>query len=489
MTLDPSTESSKNSDQSSNQSPISEKATASEKKESLKLNLLIRRYFKRELVPLLADLRLAIGLLLAIAGFSILGTVIEQGQTLAFYQANYPEQPALFGFLTWKVILSLGLDHVYRTWWFLALLILFGASLTTCTFQRQLPALRWFSRTWNFYSQPRQFQKFALSAELPQGTVDQLIPLLQKRRYKIFQEGNKLYAHKGIVGRIGPIVVHASMLLILLGAIWGAMTGFFAQEMVPSGQTFQVRNIFDAGPWAAAQIPKDWSVKVNRFWIDYTPNGTIDQFYSDLSVLNQAGAEVDRQTIYVNKPLRYKGVSFYQADWGIAAVRFHLNNSPLLQLPMALLDTGGAGRLWGTWIPTKPDMSEGVSVVAKDLQGILLVYDMQGQLIGTVREGMSVDVNGITLSIAEIIGSTGLQIKADPGIPLVYTGFGLLMLGVVLSYVSHSQVWALKTQDSFYIGGRTNRAQVIFEREMLEMLDQLAPPSTAEDAKPTSSVA
>ncbi|HEY9662635.1 MAG TPA: cytochrome c biogenesis protein ResB, partial [Allocoleopsis sp.] len=135
----------------------------------------------------------------------------------------------------------------------------------------------------------------------------------------------------------------------------------------------------------------------------------------------------------------------------------------------------GQGRLWGTWIPTKPDLSEGISVIAKDLQGMLLVYDSKGNLASTVREGMSTDVNGITLSIDEIVGSTGLQIKADPGIPLVYTGFGLLMLGVIMSYFSHSQVWALQTEDKgFYIGGRTNRAQVAFEREMLEILDQLS---------------
>ncbi|MBF2001993.1 MAG: cytochrome c biogenesis protein ResB, partial [Synechococcales cyanobacterium M58_A2018_015] len=269
----------------------------------------IQRYFKRELIPLLADLRLAILLLLVIALFSVTGTVIEQGQPLSFYQANYPEHPALFGFLSWKVILTLGLDHVYRTWWFLALLILFGSSLIACTFKRQLPALRWFSRTWNFYTQPRQFQKFALSAEVEQASMSDLIPLLEQRRYRIFQQGDALYAHKGLMGRIGPIVVHIGILVILAGAIFGAMTGFFAQEMVPSGQTFQVRNIVDAGPWAAAQIPKDWSVKVNRFWIDYTPDGTIDQFYSDLSVLDRNHTEVDRQTIHVNKPLRYKGVT------------------------------------------------------------------------------------------------------------------------------------------------------------------------------------
>ncbi len=429
--------------------------------------------FRRQLLPVIADLRLAIILLLAIAFFSISGTVIEQGQSLEFYKSNYPEHPALFGFLSWKVLLTLGLDHVYRTWWFLSILILFGTSLTACTFTRQFPALK-AARRWNFYNEPRQFQKLALSAELDGGSLDSLSPLLEKRRYKVFQEGDTLYARKGIVGRIGPIIVHASMLIILVGAILGAMTGFIAQEMVASGSTFQVKNVIDAGPWAAPQIPKDWSVRVNRFWIDYTPEGGINQFYSDLSVLDNQNQEVDKQTIYVNKPLRYRGVTLYQTDWGIAAVQVRLNKSPIFQIPMAQLDTGGKGRIWGTWIPTKPDLSEGVSLLARDLQGTLLVYDVKGQLVSTVRPGMATEVNGVTLKIVDVIGSTGLQIKADPGIPLVYTGFGLLMLGVMMSYVSHSQIWALQKDGRFYVGGRTNRAQVAFEREITEILDQLS---------------
>jgi len=447
----------------------------------------VRRYFKKELIPVLADLKLAILLLLTIAVFSILGTVIEQGQTLAFYQENYPEDPALFGFLSWKVLLTAGLDHVYRTWWYLSLLLLFGASLTACTFTRQITALRWFSRTWNFYSKPRQFEKMALSTELDNATLQALIPQLEQRRYRVFEKDNMLYAHKGLVGRIGPIVVHASMLLILLGAIYGAMTGFFAQEVVPSGQTFRIQNIFDAGPWAATQIPKDWSVKVNDFWIDYSPEGRVEQFYPDLSVLDDGGEEVKRKTVWVNEPLRYKNVTMYQADWGIAAVRVKLNNSPVLQLPMGEIETP-TGKLWGTFVPTKTDMSDGVSLIAKDLQGTLLIYDKTGQLISTVREGRSVDVNDVTLSVIKVLGSTGLQIKADPGIPMVYLGFGLLMIGVLMSYVSHSQVWALQEDNSLYVGGRTNRAQVAFEGEFIAVLDALPEDSSPAEEQPSDLV-
>ena len=439
------------------------------------------RILRRELLPLITDLRLAIILLLVIAAFSITGTVIEQGQTLAFYQTNYPEHPALFGFLSWKVLLMLGLNDVYRTWWFLALLILFGTSITACSFTRQLPALK-AARRWKFYDQPRQYQKLALSAELDLKTrnlasLPNLSQLLQQRRYKIFQDTEKdnlLYARKGIVGRIGPIIVHIGIVVILLGGIWGAMTGFLAQEMIPSGSTFQVNNIIEAGPLAQAQVPKDWSVRVNRFWIDYNPGGGIDQFYSDMSVLDSQGKEVDHKKIYVNEPLRHKGVTFYQTDWGISAVRVRINKSPIFQLPMASLDTNGKGRLWGTWIPTKPDLSAGVSLLAKDLQGTVLIYDSAGKLVDTVRTGMSTEVNGVTLKILDVIGSTGLQIKADPGIPIVYTGFALLMAGVVMSYFSHSQVWALQKDGCLYVGAKTNRAQVAFEREVLEILDKLS---------------
>ena len=152
----------------------------------LSLWLIPGRFIRREILPILTDLRLAIILLLAIAIFSVSGTVIEQGQSPAFYQSNYPEHPALFGFLSWKVIQVVGLDHVYRTWWFLGLLVLFGTSLTACTFTRQLPALK-AAQKWKYYEEPRNFKKLALSAELEGISLPTITPILQQKSYQIFQ--------------------------------------------------------------------------------------------------------------------------------------------------------------------------------------------------------------------------------------------------------------------------------------------------------------
>lgn len=443
-----------------------------------KIRFQANQIWRHQVVALLANLKVAIALLLLIALFSILGTVIEQGQPLDFYQENYPEHPALFGFLSFKVILAIGLEHVYSSWWFLTLLILFGTSLTACTFNRQLPILK-ASKRWFYYTKPQSFDKLPLATEIIGGNLNNLAQSLQNKNYKVFQADDRLYARKGLIGRIGPIIVHASMLLVLIGSIWGSLTGFIAQEMVPSGDTFQVKNITEAGAWSASQVPKDWSVRVNRFWIDYTAKGTVDQFYSDLSVLDKDGKEIDRQTIHVNKPLKHKGISFYQANWDIHAIRFTFNNSPVLQLPMNKLESQTGGRqVWGTWIPTKPDMSAGITLITPDLQGTFLIYDEKGNLLTTLRTNGSANINGVNFTLKEAVGSTGLQIKADPGIPIVYAGFGLLMLGVMMSYVSHSQVWALQVGDRLFVGGKTNRAQVSFEAELIDVTNTIDNQST-----------
>ena len=60
---------------------------------------------KQRIFKFLADLRFAITILLVIACFSIIGTVIEQDQSIETYKMNYPLTNQVFGFLSWDIIL------------------------------------------------------------------------------------------------------------------------------------------------------------------------------------------------------------------------------------------------------------------------------------------------------------------------------------------------------------------------------------------------
>ena len=73
------------------------------------------------LVGWLADLRLAILLLVLVAVASGLGTAIPQKESTAFYHQLYDPKPWL-GLIKADGILRLELDHIYSSHWFLALL-------------------------------------------------------------------------------------------------------------------------------------------------------------------------------------------------------------------------------------------------------------------------------------------------------------------------------------------------------------------------------
>ena len=113
---------------------------------------------RQKIFRLFADLRFSIFTLLLISGCSIVGTVIEQDQSIEMYKINYPLTNPVFGFLSWDRILYFGLDHVYKTWWFLFLIFLFGCSLVLCSFLQQLPSLK-VARRCQFFRTNRAFYK------------------------------------------------------------------------------------------------------------------------------------------------------------------------------------------------------------------------------------------------------------------------------------------------------------------------------------------
>lgn len=423
------------------------------------------------LIKILGNLKFAIFLLLIIAIFSALGTIIEQNKDVSFYEANYPVTSPIFGFISSKLILIGGLDNVYQSWWFVVTIFLFGASLIGCTFSRQLPSLK-LAQLWQFYKKKENLQKFELNFCLNNSSLAKLYSELQKKNYNISQQGPFLYAYKGLIGKVGPIIVHISIIIILIGSVLGSLSGFMAQELIPLGGVFHLQNIVNSGPFTS--INQNIEGYVKDFKITYSDEGNIDQFYSDLWVLNNEGEKLSSKTIYVNEPLRYNGITFYQTDWSIVGLNVEIDNNIIVQLPLKLVITKTNSRFWISSLPIKPKGTEqDLLILLEDLTGKFQIYSGSNTVISENEIGSKFYINGHEIRILDIITSTGLQIKSDPGIPFVYLGFMLLIFSVFLSYVSYSQIWAIKKDNKLYLSGRTNRATYYFEQDFIQLITDI----------------
>ena len=416
---------------------------------------------KQKIFRFIADLRFSIFLLLLISVFSIIGTIIEQDQTIEVYKINYSLTNPVLGFLTWDLIIRLGLDHVYETWWFFAIIFLFGSSLISCTFLQQLPSLK-VSRRCQFFRTIKQFSRLKIFTKLNYFSLNKILTRIRVNRYSIFQQKNILYCYKGLTGRIAPILVHFSIILILIGTVIGSLFGFKAQEIVPKTENFHIQNILNNGQLSV--IPKTVT-RVNDFWITYTNKQTISQFYSDISILDFKGNEVKRKTISVNYPLVNNNIYYYQTDWNLTGLRFkNNNNDSFIEYPLLNLN-----KVWLTWIPNNSFLDNGFITIVDNLQGYCSIYNEVGEFLGNIEWYEKIDSN-YTLTLVDIISSTGLQIKTDPGIYTIYIGFFILMVSTLISYITYSQIWLIKKDQKLFIGGTTNRALFDFELEFFKFI-------------------
>ena len=419
---------------------------------------------KIKLLKYLADLRFAISILLIISFCSIIGTVIEQDQSLEIYKLNYPITNKLFGFLSWETIIQFGFDHVYKTWWFLGLILIFGVSLLTCTFLQQFPSIK-IARRCQFVRTVEPFTRLRISTVLTRQTFTRIVSNIKVGNYSLFQQKNLLYCYKGLTGRIAPIIVHLSMILILLGTIVGSLGGFKAQEIVPKTENFHIQNIFNNGQ--LTQIP-NISGRINDFWITYTKQKTISQFYSDISILDINGNEIKRQTSFVNSPAIYDNVYFYQTDWNLIGLRIKYGNEQIVEYP--LVNTiNNKTKVWLTWISNTEDLTNGIIAIIDNLQGYCSIYNSQGRFLGNLELNENLNKE-FGIQLVDILSSTGLQIKTDPGIPIIYTGFFFLMISTLISYFTYSQIWMYQKNYQIFIGGNTTRATFEFELEFFNYI-------------------
>ena len=303
------------------------------------------------------------------------------------------------------------------------------------------------------------------STVLNNFSFNKILSRIKDNKYSIFQQKNIIYCYKGLIGRIAPIIVHFSMVLVLAGTIVGSLFGFKAQEIVPKTETFHIQNILNNGQLTV--VPKT-SARINDFWITYTKTKTISQFYSDISILDNQGNETNRKTISVNYPLISNSVYYYQTDWNLIGLRFQNLKNEIIEYPLINVFSNQS-KVWLTWISNNSSLNEGIITIIDNLEGYCSVYNENGQFLGNIELNETINFK-TPLTLIEIISSTGLQIKTDPGIPIIYLGFFFLMLSTLISYITYSQIWIIQKNQQIFIGGNTNRAVFEFELEFFKFI-------------------
>jgi cytochrome c biogenesis protein len=248
-----------------------------------------------------ASVKLAIVLLILLAAASIVGTLIPQGLAPSSYAAH-------FGRLT-GLLMGLQLNGVYHSLWFLTLLFLLALNTIVCTLTR-LPA------KWRRAFRPRvQADPAGLAAMRIRGRFGRNKPaadvaaavrdLLRERRYRVDSAPGEaricLLARKRRLGIFGSDTVHLGLLIVILGGIVSGLGGFRTQLALSQGQT--------------AGVPRaPFALKLDSFVTEYYPQGSVKDWKSTVTVLENR-APVRQGVIEVNRPLTYKGFSFYQTSY------------------------------------------------------------------------------------------------------------------------------------------------------------------------------
>jgi cytochrome c biogenesis protein len=439
----------------------------------------------------ISDLRLAIALLLVIAIASGIGTAIPQRETEGLYHQLYDQTPWL-GLLRGEAVLNLQLDHVYSSSWFLGLLAWLALSLLLCSWRRQWPALRAALR-WIDYRSPRQLSKLSLAETVccdeAETCLDGLEQRLRQQGWQIIRQEQRLAARKGVAGRVGPLLVHAGLVVLMLGAAWGALGGRRAEQFLAPGRTLELMD---------SRGRSELTLALDAFAVERDPAGRPEQFRSSLRILDgdgdgsgdgsgsgsaseEAGRDplkVLRQAeISVNHPLRFRGVTFYQADWGLAAISVQLGRSPVLQLPLQSFPQLGE-QVWGLVLPTRPDGTQPVLLSLTSEQGPVDVYGADGTLLGSLAVGgPAQELNELPIRVESVLPASGILLKRDPGVPLVYAGFAIALVGGGLSLLATRQLWAIAEPGRLHLAGLCNRNLTALARELPQLLNGLAEPT------------
>ncbi|MFL5456055.1 MAG: cytochrome c biogenesis protein ResB, partial [Myxococcales bacterium] len=329
------------------------------------------------------------------------------------------------------------------------------------------------------------------------------------------QSGADIFAEKGRYSRFGVWVVHLSLLLILGGGIFGRLTAFEGTvnvpqgggqadafvERTPDGSQFRHKLVDEQGAGFLVQCD-DFRLK------EFQP-GRPKAFESDLRLFKKRpdgspGLELARKTIRVNEPLRYAGLTFYQASYQ------QLERTPRARI--TVVDKSSGTQQPFLVGPNQPiEAAEGLSYQVVDYQED---FSGLGPAVQVVRieepAGTPRSQDGKPTPSAKVTSfwvfnkkpdfdrdnrpdrfafkfdritpfyATGLQIARDPSTPIVYLGCFALFAGIGIAfYTAHKRVWAHVANGKISVGGAAHRNLEGYSREFEELCDALGVPRPA----------
>jgi cytochrome c biogenesis protein len=264
----------------------------------------------------LASVKLAIFVLILLAGSSIIGTIVEQkaepATNIALLAKFFGDSAAP---TVYNIFAKMGFMDMYGSWWFTSFLAIFCVNLIVCSIDR-IP------RTWRVIQMPQKpmsdngIKSLPIKKELTfnsslNAAKDEFLNSMKASRYRVFEatepDSVRLYSQKGKYARLAVYVVHLSIILIFLGAIVGVRFGFKGYLNLPEGRSSDTAYESPTQP-----IPLGFRIKCN--WYDtlyYEGIDTPREFQSELVIIED-GREVMKKVIEVNDPLKYKGITFFQ---------------------------------------------------------------------------------------------------------------------------------------------------------------------------------
>ncbi len=420
----------------------------------------------------LASVHLALLLLGLLASTSIIGTIIQQNKPAEHYVQTWGPAKA-------KIIQSLNLADMYNSGWFLCLLGAFSLNLAICSIDR-LPGVVRVVRMDNLTRDPEQLLKMKLQHQVQVNDSHEAVSKLAtawltrkgwKAASRNKENGLLLFAQKGAWTRYGVYAVHISILTILLGAIIGSPTvaekilhnpqfAFKGGVLLPEQRSTNRIFSYDEEEHS---LPLGFTVRCNFFDIDFYDNGMPKEFVSGLTIL-EGDKEILTKEIEVNKPLKYKGVTFYQSSYNdMRKPVIRLKNVSTGQRTLLPFNSE-ATTAWQNGAEQGmlriQDIREIPSANGGGAEFDIWFMDSQGPpSTFTVRYNTPVLVERPTAKYEVKISSqyaTGLQVSKDPGVWWVYSGCALMLLGLYTAFfMSHRKIWA-------YVHEENGQAKVAF---------------------------